>query len=145
MLRSDTIISKRNYLIARLIKISTSGLRRREIHRRAARRPYCPTELFVSSVTIYETAPILILLLIGMTISLILFGIEKLVFYVMHPKRVTAGPPVPRKRNRMLLTDKEPSFFKNHNVIHDTLPKASTLFQSAAITKRLPSVKDSIN
>lgn len=74
--------------IVRLLRISTSGLRRREIHRRSARRPYCPTdELFVSSVTIYEVAPILFLLLFGMIISLIILGIEQFVFYMMHSKR----------------------------------------------------------
>lgn len=144
MLRSDKIISGRNYLIARMIKISSSGLRRREIRRRAAKRPYCPSEeIFVSSVTIYEVASMLILLLIGMAISLIVFGVEKFVFYVMHPKR-TASRPILRKKNKMLLTDKEPSYFKNHNVIN-SLPKASTLFRRVAVTKRLLSAKASVD
>ncbi|XP_024877158.1 uncharacterized protein LOC112458015 [Temnothorax curvispinosus] len=73
-----------------LLKISTSGLRRREIRRRSARRPYCPSdEVFVSSVTIYEAAPILYLLLFGMIISLIVFGIEHFVFYTIHSKRAS--------------------------------------------------------
>ncbi|XP_077270565.1 ionotropic receptor 75a-like [Temnothorax americanus] len=73
-----------------LLKISTSGLRRREIRRRSARRPYCPSdEVFVSSVTIYEAAPILFLLLFGMIISLIVFGIEHFVFYTIHSKRAS--------------------------------------------------------
>ncbi|KAL0105247.1 hypothetical protein PUN28_016715 [Cardiocondyla obscurior] len=73
-----------------LLKINTSGLRRREISRRSARRPYCPdSEIFVSSVTIYEAAPILFLLFFGMIISLIIFGMEHFLFYVMNSKRAS--------------------------------------------------------
>ncbi|KYN18293.1 Glutamate receptor [Trachymyrmex cornetzi] len=77
-----------------LLRINTSGLRRREIRRRSARKPYCPSdEIFVSSVTIYEAAPILFLLLFGMIISLIVFGIEYFVFYTMNSKQTSDITP----------------------------------------------------
>ncbi|XP_011882968.1 PREDICTED: uncharacterized protein LOC105570410 [Vollenhovia emeryi] len=146
-----------------LLKISTSGLRRREIRRRSARRPYCPSdEIFVSSVTIYEVAPILILLLFGMIISLIVFGMEHLIFYMVSSKRTSGITPDMRpgvksnikpavqfgmkqsiksnvktgiktdKKNKMLLRDKAPP---SNNVIL-VLPKASELFQQVLMSER---------
>ncbi|KAM0727802.1 Ionotropic receptor 75a [Formica fusca] len=97
-----------------LLKISTSGLRRREIHRRSARRPYCPSdELFVSSVTIYEVAPILFLLLFGIIISLIIFGIEQLVFYTMHSKRALDIKIEKHKKNKV----KDKTSSKNKSIL----------------------------
>lgn len=99
-----------------------------------ARKPYCSSEeVFVSSVTIYETAPILILLLIGIAISLIVFGFEKFVFFVMHSKR-TANPLKVRKRNKVLLLTNKDSSLKN-NV--KRLPKANILFQKGNDNKAI--------
>ncbi|XP_071565025.1 ionotropic receptor 75a-like isoform X2 [Temnothorax nylanderi] len=146
-----------------LLRISTSGLRRREIRRRSARRPYCPSnEIFVSSVTIYEAAPILILLFFGVIISLIVFSIEHFVFYMMNSKRtsgITRGivpsikpdikptikpgmrqgikPDIKKgikidKKNKLLAKDKAPP---TNNVIL-VLPEASRLFQQVLMSKR---------
>ncbi|CAL1678009.1 unnamed protein product [Lasius platythorax] len=112
-----------------LLKISTSGLRRREIRRRSARRPYCPNdEIFVSSVTIYEAAPILFLLLFGMIISLIIFGIEQLVFYTMHSKRVRGI------KNHMKNETKDKTLSKDKSTLIP--PKASNLFRKILMTRR---------
>lgn len=115
----------------RLIKVSTAGLRRREIRRRSARRPYCPTdEIFVSSLTIYEAAPILIFLLLGMLFSLILFGIEKLTFYATVSKQVTKNV-MPREKNKTSLKNKVPP--KDNITITLTLPHAKRLFRNVLI------------
>jgi len=114
-----------------LMKISTSGLRRREIHRRAVRKPYCPTdEIFVSSVTIYEAAPILILLLFGMIISLIIFAIEHLIFYATNSKRAVDSKLY--KRNKILSQPKIASKGKNLILIS---PQASNLFHKILMRK----------
>ncbi|XP_012534656.2 ionotropic receptor 75a [Monomorium pharaonis] len=148
-------ISKRAFL-----KISTSGIRRREIRRWTARKPYCPDdEIFVSSVTIYEAAPILILLLFGMIISFIVFGIEHFIFYTMNSKRVsgtTSDTRVGIKRNSKLTmkqsikpdvnksikVDKKNKLNKimlknppKNNVIL-ALPEASRLFEQVLMSKR---------
>ncbi|KAL6258658.1 hypothetical protein P5V15_010611 [Pogonomyrmex californicus] len=142
-----------------LLRIATSGLRRREIRRRSARRPYCPSdEIFVSSVTIYEAAPILILLLFGMIISLIVFAMEYFVFYTMNSKRELAAKPGVKpnikqdikqgikqgikpnikpgiknnKKNKILLNNKAPP--KNNVVL--MLPEASSLFEKVLMSKR---------
>nr|XP_012233009.1 PREDICTED: uncharacterized protein LOC105678338 [Linepithema humile] len=137
-----------------LLKINTSGLRRREIRRRSARRPYCPTdEIFVSSVTIYEAAPILILLIFGMILSLIIFGIEHAVFY-MNSKQ---GPIINKNtKDKMLSIEKsKASLDKKKNLLLNkkgnlslkgkgppknniilVLPHASTLFQKVLMSDR---------
>lgn len=115
----------------RLIKISTSGLRRREIRRRTAMTPYCPTdEIFISSVTIYEAAPILILLLFGMVISLIVFAIEHLVFYATNLKGAVNIKP--QKKNKILLQHKVAPKGESGIFI---LPRASTLFHKVLMRK----------
>lgn len=146
-----------------LLKINTSGLRRREIRRRSARRPYCPSdEIFVSSVTIYEAAPILFLLLFGMIFSLIVFGIEHFISRTMKSRRKSGitpsitpdvKPGIKRgikqsvkpsikpgvrtdikidKKNKLLLNDKGPP--KNNVTL--MLPEASNLFQQVLMSKR---------
>lgn len=123
--------------VNRLIKISTSGLRRREIRRRSSRKPYCPTEeIFISSVTIYEAAPILILLLFGMAISLIVFSIEHLIFYATNSKCASSV----KKHDTILLNRKNKMFSKGKvppkkNVVL-LLPEASKLFQKVLMTKQ---------
>jgi hypothetical protein len=113
------------------MKISTSGLRRREIHRRAVRKPYCPTdEIFVSSVTIYEAAPILILLLFGMIISLIIFAIEHLIFHATNSKRTVDGKF--HKRNKILLQAKIAP--KGKNLISH-FPQANSLLHKILMRK----------
>ncbi|XP_011262095.1 uncharacterized protein LOC105254854 [Camponotus floridanus] len=111
-----------------LLKISTSGLRRREIRRRSARRPYCPNdEVFVSSVTIYEVAPILFLLLFGMMISLIIFGVEQLVFYTMHSKQtLDIKTHKKNKTKEKTLSDKSTLVF----------PKTNRFFHKILMMKR---------
>lgn len=142
-----------NYVI-RLLKINTSGLRRREIRRRSARKPYCPTdEIFVSSVTIYEAAPILFLLLFGMIFSLIIFGIEHVVFRKTNPKQTSAVSE--NNRDKMLSIHKSKiSLGKKNNLLNKksnllskgkgppknnvilVLPHASTLFQKVVMSDR---------
>lgn len=110
-------------------------------------------------MTIYEAAPILILLLFGVMISFVVFGIEHFIFY-MNSKRasgiasditpgITPGikPSIKAmkqsiqsmktgikidKKNKILLKDKAPP---RNNVIL-VLPEASNLFQQVIMSKR---------
>jgi len=125
------VLFNKYHIVISLMKISTSGLRRREIHRRAARKPYCPTDaIFVSSVTIYEAAPILILLLFGMIISLIVFAIEHLIFHATNSKRAVDGKF--HKKNNILSQAKIASKGKNFTL---KLPQTSSLFHKILMKK----------
>ncbi|XP_014475979.1 PREDICTED: uncharacterized protein LOC106745162 isoform X2 [Dinoponera quadriceps] len=114
-----------------MIRISTSGIRRREVRRRQARKPYCPTEeIFVSSVTIYEVAPMLILLLFGMALALFVFGIENLMFRFMHSQR--KKDVLPLKRDKPLPKGKAPAKKR----VSLAQPKKNALSKNAPTTKR---------
>ncbi|EFN83418.1 hypothetical protein EAI_02237 [Harpegnathos saltator] len=116
-----------------LIRMSTSGIQRREVRRRQARKPYCPSEeIFVSSVTIYEVAPMLILLLIGMTLALIVFGIENLMFRLMHSKQTGI---LPLKRSKLLPKSKAPSVMA---LKRDKPPMKSKAPSKKNVTMALP-------
>ncbi|KMQ99404.1 hypothetical protein RF55_1087 [Lasius niger] len=85
-------------------------------------------EISKIAVTIYEAAPILFLLLFGMIISLIIFGIEQLVFYTMHSKRVRGI------KNHMKNETKDKTLSKDKSTLIP--PKASNLFRKILMTKR---------
>ncbi|XP_015191636.1 PREDICTED: uncharacterized protein LOC107074593, partial [Polistes dominula] len=56
-----------------LMKILASGLLKRELKRTFDRKPYCNTDVSsIESVTIYEAAPIIFLLIFGMILSIII-------------------------------------------------------------------------
>ncbi|KZC03889.1 hypothetical protein WN55_00069, partial [Dufourea novaeangliae] len=64
-----------------LIRITTSGIRHRQVKRWYSRKPYCDMDKhYVSSVTIRETIPFILLLLVGILLSIIICLIENMVF-----------------------------------------------------------------
>ena len=65
-----------------MAKMYSTGIRHRQLNRWRSRVPLCRKDiLVVDSITIYETAPALILLAIGIFISAIICGLENIVFY----------------------------------------------------------------
>ncbi|XP_034196183.1 ionotropic receptor 75a [Osmia lignaria lignaria] len=71
-----------------LIRIATAGIRKREVLRWTSRKPYCDKDKhYVSSVTIHETIPIILLLFIGIVLSAIICFIENIVFHVLQTKQ----------------------------------------------------------
>lgn len=80
-------------------------------------------------MTIYEVAPMLILLLFGMIFALIVLGIENLVFRLMHSKQTDV---VPLKKDNPLPKGKKVPSKKTVNLI---VPKKKTTLKNALITK----------
>ncbi|CAL7944852.1 unnamed protein product [Xylocopa violacea] len=71
-----------------LIRISTSGIRKREVIRWNYRKPYCNKDkLYVSTVTIHETMPVILLLFFGIIFSVIICFIENVVFGMLQEKQ----------------------------------------------------------
>nr|XP_012138610.1 PREDICTED: LOW QUALITY PROTEIN: uncharacterized protein LOC100877692 [Megachile rotundata] len=71
-----------------LIRMYTAGIRKRQVLRWTAKRPYCDKEKpYVSSVTIHETIPILLILLFGITLSIIICFIENITFRTLQTKQ----------------------------------------------------------
>ncbi|XP_043674302.1 ionotropic receptor 75a-like isoform X1 [Vespula pensylvanica] len=71
-----------------LMKIFSTGLLKRELKRTFAQKPYCQNDgNSVESVTIYEAAPIIILLICGITISIIICLIENIIFRMIKTKQ----------------------------------------------------------
>ena len=65
-----------------MAKMYDTGIRKRQLKRWTARVPLCRKDiLVVDSITIYETAPALILLAFGMILSIIICIFENIVFY----------------------------------------------------------------
>lgn len=70
------------------MKIFSTGLLKRELKRTFAQKPYCQNDgNSVESVTIYEAAPIIILLICGITISIIICLIENIIFRMIKTKQ----------------------------------------------------------
>ncbi|CAD1469411.1 unnamed protein product, partial [Heterotrigona itama] len=64
-----------------LIKMFNTGLRNRQIKRWSSRKPQCqPDTLSTRSITIYETAPALILLAFGILVAVIICIVENIVY-----------------------------------------------------------------
>ncbi|XP_017752452.1 PREDICTED: uncharacterized protein LOC108545386 [Eufriesea mexicana] len=71
-----------------LIRIYTSGIRQRELKRWTTRQPYCDKDkYYVSSVTIYETTPIILILLVGIILSVIICFVENIIFRTIRKKQ----------------------------------------------------------
>ncbi|PBC29009.1 hypothetical protein APICC_09986 [Apis cerana cerana] len=71
-----------------LIRISTSGIRKREVIRWTYRKPYCDKDKhYVSSVTIHETIPILLVLCFGIILSIVICFIENIIFHTIRKKQ----------------------------------------------------------
>ncbi|XP_076380508.1 ionotropic receptor 75a isoform X1 [Megalopta genalis] len=72
-----------------LIRMTTAGIRNRQIHQWSSRKPFCEqNKHYVSSVTILETTSIIILLLVGVILSVIICMIENVVFRMSQRKLV---------------------------------------------------------
>ncbi|XP_066590867.1 ionotropic receptor 75a-like [Prorops nasuta] len=70
------------------IKLSTSGIRRRQLNRWVSRRPYCNKNILnVQSISIYEVAPILLLLINGMLLAAIICVFENIYYYYYNKYR----------------------------------------------------------
>ncbi|XP_076178932.1 ionotropic receptor 75a isoform X2 [Ptiloglossa arizonensis] len=70
-----------------LLRILTAGIRKREVQRWTSRKPYCDEDRhYVPDVTILETIPIILLLLIGMVLSVIICLIENIIFRKFQTK-----------------------------------------------------------
>ncbi|XP_035732024.1 uncharacterized protein LOC118446003 [Vespa mandarinia] len=71
-----------------LMKIFSAGLLKRELKRTFTQKPYCQNDVTsVESVTIYEAAPIIILLICGITLSIIICLIENIIFRITKIKQ----------------------------------------------------------
>ncbi|KAI4490899.1 hypothetical protein M0804_003843 [Polistes exclamans] len=71
-----------------LMKIFATGLLERELKRTFVRKPYCKHDASsIESVTIYEAAPIILLLISGMILSIIICLIENIIFLITKPKQ----------------------------------------------------------
>ncbi|KOC69526.1 hypothetical protein WH47_05469 [Habropoda laboriosa] len=67
-----------------LIRILTSGIRKRELIRWKPRTPFCDEDQqYVSSVTIIEALPIILVLLFGIVLSVIICFMEQMIFRVL--------------------------------------------------------------
>ncbi|KAG7204595.1 hypothetical protein KM043_005014 [Ampulex compressa] len=74
-----------------MMRVTSAGLRKREVKRWSPKKPYCDREsLFISSVTIYETAPMIILLMCGMILSVIICLIENIIFRKLQAREEVA-------------------------------------------------------
>ncbi|CAK9810161.1 Ionotropic receptor 75a [Anthophora quadrimaculata] len=70
-----------------LIRIITSGICKRELIRWRPRKPYCDKDQqYVSSVTIHEALPIILVLIFGIILSVIICFMEKIIFNVLRAK-----------------------------------------------------------
>ncbi|XP_051157048.1 glutamate receptor ionotropic, kainate 1-like [Leptopilina boulardi] len=70
-----------------LLKMFEVGIRQRQVKRWTARKPLCRKDLMsISSVTIYEVAFALILLITGIFISIMICGFEYLTFFRIKGK-----------------------------------------------------------
>ena len=86
----------------RLIKTMMVGLRTRTIKRWKPKTPYCsPLSRSLQSVTLFETAPAVIILVIGASLSGWIFYIERLMERTKNP-----GASVPKKKLEL------PNFFR---------------------------------
>ncbi|XP_043525262.1 uncharacterized protein LOC122536725, partial [Frieseomelitta varia] len=71
-----------------LIRIYTSGIRKREVLRWSYRKPYCNKDKhYVSSVTIHEMIPIILVLCFGIVLSAVICFMENVVFHIRHKKQ----------------------------------------------------------
>ncbi|XP_053976501.1 ionotropic receptor 75a-like [Hylaeus volcanicus] len=69
------------------IRTLTSGIRKREVYRWTSRKPYCDEhKRYVSSVTILEATPVILLLLTGIILSVVICVIENIVFRAFQTK-----------------------------------------------------------
>ncbi|XP_043262967.1 ionotropic receptor 75a-like [Colletes gigas] len=101
-----------------LIRISTAGIRKREEQRWNSRTPYCDEDKrYVSSVTILEVIPILLLLLVGMSLSIIICLIENIVFRIFQTK--------PETRQKLEYTNK----FHRENAAHTKAPENKSVMK----------------
>lgn len=65
------------FFFCRLAKISETGLRKRQVNRWKMRKPECQkTVLSASSINIYEFAPHLLILLLGIGFASFIFILE---------------------------------------------------------------------
>ncbi|XP_076766933.1 ionotropic receptor 75a [Xylocopa sonorina] len=99
-----------------LIRISTSGIRKREVIRWNYRKPYCNKDkLYVSTVTIHEAMPVILLLFFGTMLSVIIYFIENIVFRMLQKKRERMTKP----ENRLNKLDRKimiPAKSKKYNI-----------------------------
>ncbi|XP_078050387.1 ionotropic receptor 75a isoform X2 [Augochlora pura] len=77
-----------------LIRMTTAGIRNRQVHQWNSRKPFCEQDKhYVSSVSFLETASIIILLLIGIILSVIICMVENVVFRMFPEKLVKITTP----------------------------------------------------
>ncbi|XP_076293992.1 ionotropic receptor 75a [Lasioglossum baleicum] len=92
-----------------LIRMVTAGIRKRQVHRWISRKPFCEEDKrYVSSVTILETAPIIVFLLIGIALSTIICVIENIIFRMSKRKSIKITTlKLSKAQNKAVIADRK--------------------------------------